>query len=167
MKSILNICIFFAGFILGQSVMGQASPVTSRLLVQRVVVVDGKTVLKPAGDGKPGDVLQYDTTYRNKSGAEVQKLLVTVPVPLGTTFIDESALPARALASTNGNSFASIPLSRIIKQADGGVRKELIPIADYRALRWEIGTLPVGGSTMVSLRVRIDSPLAIAPANKP
>lgn len=146
--------------------MAQVSPVSSQLLAQRVEMVAGKPVLKPAGDGKPGDVLQYSATYRNTGAAAAGKLLATVPVPPGTTFIEASAEPAQAMASTDGNSFAPMPLTRMVKQADGSTRKESVPLADYRALRWEIGTLPAGGSAVVSLRVRIDSPAA-APAAKP
>jgi uncharacterized repeat protein (TIGR01451 family) len=51
---------------------------------------------KPAGDGKPGDVLQYSATYRNTGAAAAAKLLATVPVPPGTTFIAASAEPAQA-----------------------------------------------------------------------
>ncbi|MEO7886909.1 hypothetical protein [Polaromonas sp.] len=166
MKSALKFCIFAAGLALGQAVLAQASPVSSQLLAQRVELVAGKPVLKPAGDGKPGDVLQYSATYRNTSAAAADKLLATVPVPPGTTLIAASADPALALASTDGNVFAPMPLTRMVKQADGSVRKEPVPLADYRALRWEIGTLAAGASTVVSLRVRIDSPAAV-PAAKP
>lgn len=164
MKSTLKFCIFAAGVALGQMVLAQASPVSSQLLAQRVEMAGGKPVLKPAGDGKPGDVLQYSATYRNTSAAAAGKLLATIPVPPGTTFIAASAEPAQALASTDGALFAPMPLTRMVKQADGSVRKEPVPLAEYRALRWEIGTLPAGGSTVVSLRVRIDPPVATAAA---
>lgn len=166
MKSALKLCIFAVGLVFGQAVLAQASPVSSQLLAQRVEMVGGKPVLKPAGDGKPGDVLQYSATYRNTSAAAAGKLLATIPVPPGTTFIAASAEPAQALASTDGTVFAPMPLTRMVKQADGSVRKEPVPLADYRALRWETGTLAAGASTVVSLRVRIDSP-AVALAAKP
>jgi hypothetical protein len=85
-----------------------------------------------------------------------------VPVPPGTTFIAASAEPAQAQASTDGNTFAPMPLTRMVKQADGSTRKEPVPLADYRALRWEIGTLAAGATTVVSLRVSIDAPAASA-----
>jgi hypothetical protein len=53
-----------------------------------------------------------------------------------------------------------MPLMRTVKQPDGKERKETVPLAEYRALRWEIGTLAAGSSTVVSLRVRIDAPAA-------
>jgi hypothetical protein len=60
-----------------------------------------------------------------------------------------------------------MPLTRMVKQADGSTRKEPVPLSDYRALRWEIGTLAAGATTAVSLRVRIDAPVvAHRPPNR-
>ena len=60
-----------------------------------------------------------------------------------------------------------MPLTRIVKQADGGERKVAVPISQYRALRWDVGTLAGGASAVVKLRVRIDTPAANTPAAKP
>jgi uncharacterized repeat protein (TIGR01451 family) len=166
MRSIWKLSICAASLALGQLAWAQSSPVSSQLLAQRVDMVAGKPVLKAAGDGKPGDVLQYSATYRNTGTAAAAKLLATVPVPPGTTFIAASDQPAQAQASTDGSTFAPMPLTRTVKQADGSTRKEPVPLADYRAVRWEIGTLPAGATTVVSLRTRIDSPV-VASAAKP
>ena len=96
MKSILTIGILAAGFVLSQAALAQgASPVTSQLLVHRVDMVAGKLVLSPAGEGKPGDVLQYSATYKNTAGTPAAKLLATLPVPSGTTLVQASAEPTR------------------------------------------------------------------------
>ena len=127
-------------------------------------MVDGKAVLKSAAEGKPGDVIEYSSTYRNGGTAAVAKLLATMPVPPGTTFIAGSAEPAQAQASTDGTRFAPMPLTRTVRQPDGSERKEPVPLTEYRALRREIGTLAAGGSAVLSLRVRIDLPAAALPA---
>ena len=163
MKPILKICWAFAAFTLGHLAQAQSSPIASQLVAQRVETVAGKAVFKPAGDGKPGDILQYSVTYRNNGAALASRLLATVPVPVGTTLVAASAEPAQAMASTDGADFAPMPLTRLVRQPDGSLRKETVPLADYRALRWEVASLPAGASTAVSLRVRIDSP-ASAPA---
>ncbi|MFI5447717.1 hypothetical protein [Polaromonas sp. UC242_47] len=168
MKQILNFCIFAVSLVFGHAAQAQTTPtVTSQMVAQQVDMVDGKPVLKPASEGKSGDVLQYSTTYRNTGSAAASKLLATMPVPVGTTFIAGSASPATAQASTDGTTFAPMPLTRTVKLANGSERREVVPFADYRALRWEIGSLPAGGTTVVSLRVRIDSPPAPTAAAKP
>ena len=163
MKPLLSSCIFAASLVLGQAALAQSPTVTSQLRAQRVEMLGGKEVLRPATDGKPGEVLEYSGTYRNGGTAAVDKLQATVPVPPGTTFIAGSAEPAQAQASTDGSRFAPMPLVRSVKQPDGRERKEPVPLAEYRALRWDVGTLAAGRGAVVSLRVRIDSPAA-APA---
>jgi uncharacterized repeat protein (TIGR01451 family) len=168
MRSILKIGILAAGFILSQAALAQkASSVSSQLLAQRVDVVAGKPVLSPASEIKPGDVLQYSATYKNTAATPAAKLLATLPVPPGTTLVQASAEPTQAMASTDGNTFAPMPLTRTVKQADGSTRKEPVPLIEYRALRWDIGALPAGASTVVSLRVRIDNNPVVALATKP
>ena len=98
MKSLLNFVIFATGLALGQATFAQ-SQVSSTLLAQRVEMVDGKAVLKPATQSKPGEVIDYSSTYKNSGTAAVEKLVATVPVPVGTTLLAGSAEPAQALAS--------------------------------------------------------------------
>lgn len=143
---------------MGQAAWAQRADVTSTLVAQRVDMVDGKAVLRPAAQGRPGDVIDYSSTYRNGGTAVAAKLLATVPVPVGTTFIAGSAAPAAAQASTDGVRFAPMPLTRLVKLASGAERAEPVPLAEYRALRWDVGTLAAGASAVVGLRVRIDAP---------
>jgi uncharacterized repeat protein (TIGR01451 family) len=158
MKPLLTLCFFAASLVLGQVVLAQSPAVTSNLSAQRVEMVEGKAVLKPAPQSKPGEVIEYSGTYRNVSAAGVNKLQATVPVPPGTTLIADSSQPAQAQASTDGTRFAPMPLMRTVKQPHAKERQEVVPLADYRALRWEIGSLAAGSSAVVSLRVRIDAP---------
>jgi uncharacterized repeat protein (TIGR01451 family) len=167
MKQLFKFCLLAFGLVSGWAVQAQGSAVSSQLLAERVVTVDGKTVLQPAGQGKSGDVIQYSATYRNGGAASADKLLATVPVPTGTTLVAGSVQPAQAQASTDGAVFAPMPLLRQVKQADGSMRQEAVPLAEYRALRWEIGSLPAGRTTVVSLRTRIDSPPVAAAAARP
>lgn len=165
MKNTLKFCVVAASLLLGQAVLGQ-SPVTSTLQAQRVEIVDGKSVLRPAAQSKPGDVIDYSSTYQNAGKSAAEKLLAVVPVPAGTTLIAGSAQPAAAQASTDGLVFAAMPLTRSVRQADGSQRSEPVPLSDYRALRWDVGTLPAGSNATVSLRVRVDAPAAAVPAVK-
>jgi len=163
MKPLLSLCFFAASLVLGQAALAQSPAVTSSLTAQRVEMVEGKAVLKPATQVKPGDVIEYSGTYKNSSATAVDKLQATVPVPVGTTLIAGSAQPAQALASTDGTRFAPMPLVRMVKQPNGSEHQETVPLSEYRALRWDVGTLGAGSSTVVSLRVRIDSLTSVKP----
>jgi uncharacterized repeat protein (TIGR01451 family) len=167
MKPNLYFCIFVVCLSLGQAAIAQSSGVTSKLVAQRIEMVDGKAVVKPAGEGKPGDTIEYSNTYTNSGTTAAEKLVATVPVPVGTTLIAGSAQPTQALASTDGTVFAAMPLMRAVRQPDGSQRSEAVPMADYRAMRWDLGTLVAGRTAMVSLRVRIDGSLVSPPTAKP
>jgi uncharacterized repeat protein (TIGR01451 family) len=147
----------------------QTAPITSELQVQKVETVDGNTVFKPAQLSKPGDVLEYRVSYTNHSSAAVNGLVANLPIPVGTTLEDKSQLPPNAQASIDGTSFAPLPLMRRVKQADGSEQQQPVPLSEYRALRWSLGTLAPGKSEQVSARVRVNSsvPPVASVAGKP
>lgn len=157
MKRLVSFCVLAAGLVASPFVLAQGA-VTSVLTAQRVDMEAGKPVLKPATATKPGDVIAYAGTYRNGGTAAANKLMAVIPVPVGTTLVAGSAEPAQAQASTDGARFAPMPLMRSVKLADGSERREAVPLADYRALRWELGTLAPAASSVVALRVRVDTP---------
>jgi uncharacterized repeat protein (TIGR01451 family) len=137
--------------------LAQSSPVSSDMQVSLVQTFDGKTVLTPVAASKPGDVLEYRVTYTNHSTAAVNGLTASLPIPRGTTLLDRSQLPPDALASTDGVRFEALPLMHLVRQADGSQRSEPVPLQDYRALRWSLGTLSPGRSEAVSARVRVNT----------
>ncbi len=134
----------------------QSSQITSELQAQRVETVDGQTVFKPAQASRPGDVLEYRVSYTNHSKSAVSGLIANLPIPQGTTLLDSSAIPLDALASTDGAKFEAVPLMRAVKLADGSTHQVLVPLEEYRALRWNLGSLPAGGAKTVQARVRVD-----------
>jgi uncharacterized repeat protein (TIGR01451 family) len=165
-KALLTSCLLVAGVILAQAGYAQSPSVTSTLAAKRVETVSGKVVLNPADSGKPGDLVEYTGTWRNAGRNGVEKLVATIPVPAGTTFVAGTAHPASAQASTDGTRFAALPLMRAVRQPDGTTRQEPVPLSEYRYVRWELGTLAAGADAVVKLRVRIDAD-ATATAAKP
>lgn len=153
----ISTCLLVAGLLLAQSAWAQSPSVTSTLQAHRVDVVAGNAVRKAADAGTPGDVVEYVGTYRNVGTTAAGRLLATIPVPVGTTFVEGSVAPAGAQASTDGVHFAAMPLLRAVRQPDGSTRQEPLPLTAYRYLRWDLGSLAPGGEAAVRLRVRIDS----------
>lgn len=172
MTSFFKLLFVVATLATNSLALAQASGVTSALVAQRVDMVNGQAVLRPATQARPGDVISYTSTYRNNGGNAVSKMLAVVPVPTGTTLLGESITPASAQATTDGQTYAAMPLLRNVKQPDGSTRPMPVPLAEYRAVRWDIGSLGSGQSVAVSLQVRVDAPLAsltapVAPASSP
>ena len=132
--------------------------VQSALVAEKLVRTSSGQVSRTAADAvKPGDVLVYTATYRNTGKSAADKLAATIPIPAGTVFVESSSEPAGAQASTDGVRFAAMPLMRAVRQPDGTTRQEPVPLADYRFVRWDLGTLPAAGQRVVGLRVRVDA----------
>lgn len=134
------------------------------LTAQRVTLVDGKEVLVSADKARPGDVIEYAAVYRNDGRNAVSGLDATLPVPNGLEYLPKTAAPAVVLASTDGIAFAPVPLVRTSRTADGREVIREVPLSEYRALRWAVGTLAVKESRTVRARMRV-APLASVAAN--
>lgn len=126
---------------------------------QRVTLVDGKEVLVSAAKARPGDVIEYRAVYKNDGRSAVRELDATLPVPNGLEYLPKTAAPAVVLASTDGSSFAPVPLLRKERTADGREVVREVPLSEYRALRWPVGTLAAKESRTVRARMRV-APLA-------
>ncbi len=149
-----------------QAAKSQASePVEVQLVRRKVVLVDAKETLQDAGTAKPGEILEETAIYTNKSKTPITKLEATLPIPLNTELVPNSAKPATspARASTDGLSFRPLPLKRKVKLASGVETEQLVPLNEYRFLRWYPGELAAGKSLSYSARFRIidDKPAAV------
>jgi uncharacterized repeat protein (TIGR01451 family) len=155
--------VIAVGVLLAPTLARAASDITVVLTAQRVTVVNGKEALGSAVQARPGDVIEYRAEYRNTGEHSVKQLAATLPVPNGMEYLPRTAMPNVLFASTDGKNFAPVPLLRRVKLANGReVVREVAP-ADYRYLRWTIGTLATRESRTVAARVRV-SPLALAAA---
>lgn len=138
-----------------------AGDVSVVLTAQRVTVVNGKEAMESADQARPGDVIEYRAEYRNTGSGAVKQLDATLPVPHGMEFLPQTAAPGALSASTDGKNFAPVPLKQRVKLADGREVTRDVPPAEYRALRWSLGTLGPSQSRTVAARVRV-SPLQVA-----
>lgn len=140
------------------------------VLTQNKIVVgtDGKESTVSADKVKPGDLIEYQVKYTNKGAAPVGNLNITLPIPKGLELIGQTDLPRGALASLDGVNFEAAPIKRSVKRADGSVALELVPLAQYRALRWVIGQLAAGKSTTMTARAKVDNaPFVVSQASAP
>ena len=150
------------------AVSNNQSQVESQLTANRIEMGANGELLKSADKVAPGDVVEYRTRYINKGNSGVNGLNATLPIPVGASYLPDTAKATNsgggtAQASLDGVSFAAIPLKRVVKAADGKEKQELVPYADYRAVRWNLGQLAAGKEMLVSLRVRINQTPAQTP----
>lgn len=131
-----------------------AEPVKVNLQAFKVVMANGKESLAEAKVAKPGDTIEYQAVYSNTSAKPVTNLLATIPVPKGMEYVPQTVKPLTAEASTDSKVFAPIPL---VKSKVGAAVAELVPVAEYRALRWHLADLPAGRSVTVSARMKVSA----------
>lgn len=116
---------------------------------------NGKEVLSATDKAAPGETLQYQVAYRNNGKSAVTSMAATLPLPVGLAYVPGSARPATPQASLDGKTFADIPLKTMVKGADGKLQPQLVPYSDYRALRWNVGSLPANEQVTVSARAQV------------
>lgn len=121
---------------------------------EKVAMQDGKEVMSSAKQASPGDIVQYTAVYKNTEKTPVKQVFATIPIPAGTEYVSGTTVPAGATASTDGTKFAAIPLKRTVKNSEGKLVEQEVPVSEYRAVRWSLGDLAGGESRTVSARVK-------------
>lgn len=128
------------------------------VLTQAKVVksADGKEQLVDAPGVKPGDVLEYRAVYTNRTDKAVTGAMATLPIPEGLVYQPRSARPVSSAgvtlqAATKDGVFAAEPLMRQVKG-----KAEPVPYAEYRALRWNLGSLGAKAQATVSARAAVE-----------
>ena len=117
---------------------------------------NGKEQLQSAEKARPGDVVEYRALYKNHSAKSLRGVMAILPVPaVGMEYLLDTAMPSGAEASIDGVNFATPPLKRLVRLADGTRRQQLVPTSEYRFLRWSLGELPAGTSKSVTARMRV------------
>ena len=142
------------------AVAAEKSAVAVQLAASKVITKAGSEALAAAATAKPGDLLQYEATYRNTSDRNVANLQATLPIPAGVELVLGSAKPAGALGSVDGKTFAPLPLKRTVTTAAGKLEEQLVPASEIRALRWSVPALNAGAQIAVSARTRVLTNLA-------
>jgi uncharacterized repeat protein (TIGR01451 family) len=131
-----------------------ALPLATELSLARIVVRDdGKEAQTPATQVRPGDTLQYTALYRNQGKTTLHDVVASLPVPQGMQLVPTQ--PDGLQASTDGKTFARLPLTRRVQQADGRWQDVPVPLAEIRYVRWPARALAAGEQFNASLRVQV------------
>ena len=135
-----------------------SSGVEANLSASKVTLsANGKEVLSIADKVAPSDLLEYETLYKNNSKSTIKSLMATLPIPIGMTYVAGTAKPSGAQASLDGKSFAAMPLKRMVKKPDGKIEEQLVPLLEYRALRWSLGELSANAKVAISARIKVNA----------
>ena len=140
-----------SGTVLADQIRPAAQPVKIELKAFRIDTgADGKETQVEAKQARPNDLIEYQATYTNTSNRSIRGLTATLPIPADVSFTGVTA-PTGAEASTDGKSFAAMPLKRQV-----GDKVIDVPLTEYRALRWKIADLAVSKSVTVRARTQVN-----------
>jgi len=120
-----------------------------------IKVINGKETMEPAVDVKPGDTIEYQAIYVNKSGHRINQIQAILPIPNGTEYVPKTAHPAYAEARVENGEFKSIPLKTEVRGGDGLTHTITVPEKNYRELRWRIDHIDPSKNNVVSMRVKV------------
>ncbi len=138
------------------ALVANAAPLVDARLTANVIRFDGTSEsIAAATAARPGDTVEYAARYSNRGDADATQVMPTMPIPVGTEYLPSKVSPQPTHASLDGARFDAIPLRRRAVLPDGSTREFDVPFAEYRALRWSVGTLAVGRDVTVRARVRI------------
>lgn len=124
-----------------------------------VVTEQGKKVKKlvEAKDIVPGEEIIYTLSYVNAGTEAATSVVISDPIPTGTSYIPGSASAVGEIAFSidHGKSFnGPTLLTYEVTTADGKKEKRVASPEEYTDIRWVIPSLPAGEKGVVSFRVK-------------
>lgn len=124
------------------------------------VTAKGKQVKKriAAKGVQPGEEIIYTLSYVNSGTEAAKDVIISDPIPAGTSYIPGSASEVGELTFSidKGKSFRKPTLLTYeLKGSDGKVQKRVATPEDYTDIRWTIPSLPAGGKGSTSFRVKV------------
>jgi len=124
------------------------------------VTVNGKQVKKriAAKGVQPGDEIIYTLSYVNSGTEAAKDVVISDPIPAGTTFIPGSASEVGDLTFSidKGKSYKKATLLTYeIKSGDGSMQKRAASPDDYTDIRWTVREIPAGGKGSVNFKVKV------------
>lgn len=123
--------------------------VVNAFIVQNI---NGQERLVPVNVGTPvksGDVLEYQGLFTNNSPERVRSMEVSLTIADGLELIG-GIHPRFPYASIDGNRFVRSPI-----RANVGGQVQELPLSQYKALRWTIEDVGLGGTAVVKYRAKV------------
>lgn len=124
------------------------------------VTAKGKQVKKrlAAKGVHPGEEIIYTLTYLNSGTEAARNVVISDPIPAGTSYIPGSASESGDLAFSidKGKSFKKATLLTYeVKGGSGKAEKKVAAPEEYTDIRWTIPQVPAGGKGSVTFKVKV------------
>lgn len=164
MKHSVKIILFLAAALMLPALSPEAwaqPKVNIAITAEKEVVAteNGKKVKKlvEAKDVLPGEQIIYTLSYNNTGSEAATNVVISDPIPAGTSYIPGSASEKGELTFSidKGKSFKGPGLLTYeVTTADKKKEKRIASPEEYTDIRWVIPSLPAGDKGSVSFRVK-------------
>jgi uncharacterized repeat protein (TIGR01451 family) len=152
-----------AGFAQRHLIVTSAARLIARpeVKIQLSAAVERDSALVPLDKAtvvNPGEILDWTIVSENSGNGAAHDYKAVGHIPVGTTFVSDSAKAEGAKAAfsiDNGKSYSAQPMIEV-KQADGSVKQVPAPASMYTEIRYEwADPLAQGGKLSASYKVRV------------
>jgi uncharacterized repeat protein (TIGR01451 family) len=150
---------------LGLAATAFAAPniaIENRIEQRQVVTVNGREEVRlvPTQTTAPGSVLRITIAYRNTGDQPAKDVVLTNPVPAGTYYLNGSATTRAGVQtefSIDGGKSYKKPtlLTYEVKLPNGSVETQIASPDQYTHIRWQLASVPAGGSGDVSFEALV------------
>ena len=138
------------------SARSQNSNLVSELKAFKAEMVNGKEKLTEADKVSPGDIIEYQLTYQNKTGDEIKNLKPVLPIPFGTELVENTTSPKIDDASiSNETSFKGYPIMKEVTLPNGSKTKIKAAAKEYRYIRWTVDSMKNNENKLFKVRVKV------------
>ena len=104
----------------------------------------GRDVAVPANSIKPGDTIEYHTTYVNNGAQQINDLNAMVSLPTGVRVVSLNS-PLPTLATTGGDSYQTIQQ----------VGNTVVVQENYSGLKWNLANLTNNAPQTIVIRAKV------------
>lgn len=137
-----------------QTPQRQGSSVGIQSVVNAFIVqnINGQETLTPINAGTPvksGDILEYQGLFTNNSSERVRSMDVTLSIADGLELVG-GIHPRFPHATIDGSRFVRSPI-----RANVGGQVQELPLSNYKALRWTLEDIGLGGTSVVKYRAKV------------
>lgn len=152
---------FFLIFLPGLLFAQNSDNLLSELSAYKVEMSkDGRIMLEKAERALPGDVIEYQLSYKNTGRTTIRSLTPVLPIPEGMVFIPDTISAIRLVASLDGKSYSEVPIKREVEDEDGNIETVTVPLEEYRFLKWFIVELKSEKDVLLKARMQVKKPKA-------
>jgi len=120
---------------------------------------NGELIRTPVARAIPGQIVEYELSYRNISGEALEDFIIIGEFPVSAEYLSSAALSGPKAVfevSVADMGWVLPPAVRYAKDGKGILRPVAVPEKEFKALRWRMAEpIAPGGEVLAAYRVRI------------